>query len=539
MNANEQNSFDVVFENCRIVDGTGNPWYTADVALRGDKIVGIGVFRGTKTKRRVDASGKVLCPGFIDTHSHSDVLIFANPAHDAKVRQGVTTEILGQDGISCVPMRPNKREEWARLWAGMNGEHEIPYSATTVDEYLDKFEGRTPVNVAYLVPHGNLRFLTVGMDDRPASKTEMEEMQLLLEQGLTEGAVGLSTGLSYVPACYSETEEITALCNVLRRFRGVHVSHIRSYGSDLREAIDEVLTVARETGAPIHFSHYTTEASPVDLGKADELLAIIDQARANGVDATLDFQAYTGGSGVLHAHLPQWLADGGIETMANRLRSREVRKRLEDEYLPTNNRIGTFILAGLRTRQGKSLEGKTIAQAVSESKKPLIEFICDLLLQEDFNVTVVEPSFNEKDIEVIVQSPYHMVSTDALLPGSKPHPRTYGTYPRYLGYFVREQKTLKIEDAIRKMTYFPAQRFGFQDRGIIREGMAADLVLFDPDVVCATATFAEPQSFPLGIEMVLVNGKFIVDNGERTDALPGRALRRPKYHPTKGKSFNM
>ena len=453
-------------------------------------------------------------------------MIFADPSHKAKVMQGVTTELLGQDGISCVPMHPEKCEDWRCLWAGMNGEHETPYSSSTISEYLAKFERHTPVNVAYLVPHGNLRFLTMGMEDRPANENEIYEMQSLLAQGLAEGAVGLSTGLSYVPAYWSETKELVSLCEVLQRLDCVHVTHVRSYGNDLRDAIEEVLFIARETGAPVHFSHYTTEASPVNIGKGEELLNIISQARISGVDATIDSYPYTAGSGVLHAHLPQWLAEGGIEAMTRRLRSQEVRKNLEEWIRSTDQSLGSFTLAGLKTQQGKTLEGMKIIQAAEKSHKTLITFVCDLLLQEDLNVTVVEPRDNEQDVQAIMQAPYHMVSTDALLPGSMPNPRAFGTYPRYLGHYVRELGILTLEDAIRKMSYFPAQRFGFQDRGIIREGMSADLVLFDPKIVSDTATFAEPRSFPEGIEMVMVNGEFTVENGIRTNALPGQVLKR-------------
>ncbi|MCL5257299.1 MAG: D-aminoacylase [Chloroflexi bacterium] len=523
MNAGSRR-FDTVFEDCRVIDGTGNPWYRADVGVQGGKIAGIGVLNPCEAGRRVLAAGKVLCPGFIDVHNHSDVMIFADPAHEAKVRQGITTELLGGDGLSVVPMTADKRAEWQRLWAGLNGLHPEAWSASTVAEYLDKFNGRTPVNVAYLVPHGNLRYLVMGMEDRPASATEIHEMQTLLAQGLSEGAFGFSTGLSYVPAFFSKTEEIVALCEVLGRYGGVHATHLRSYGADMPEAVEEVLHSARATGTPVHLIHY--QMTRTNRGRGAEFLEKIDRAREDGIDATIDSYPYTAGSTVLHALIPQWLAAGGTEAMAARLKDPEIRSRLARELESGSYDWDSHFFACLRTEQGKALEGKTIAQAAADSRKPVTDFICDLLLQEDFDVSCVVRADNEADVQLIMRSPYHMVITDALLLGSKLNPRSYGTYPRYLGHYVRELKNLTLEDAIRKMTYFPAQRFGFQDRGMIREGMAADLVLFDPDKVIDTATFAEPLSFPKGIEMVMVNGEFVVEDGNRTEALPGKALRR-------------
>lgn len=520
----QSEGFDTVFEDCRVVDGTGNPWYRADVGVKDGKIAGIGVLRWAKAGRRIQGTGRVLCPGFIDVHNHSDVMIFADPAHEAKVRQGITTELLGSDGLSVVPMKEEKRKEWQRLWAGLNGIHPAPWGASTVAEYLDKFGGRTPVNVAYLVPHGNLRYLAIGMEDRPATVAEIEEMRSLLAQGLSEGAFGLSTGLSYVPAFFSNAEEITALCEVLGRYGGVHATHLRSYGADLPDAVNEVLQAARVTGTPVHLVHY--QMTHTNRGKGAQFLEMINSAREDGIDATIDSYPYTAGSTVLHALIPQWLAAGGTEAMAGRLKDPQVRNCLAKELESGSYAWDDYFFASLRTEQGKALEGKTIAQAAAESTKSVTDFICDLLLQEDFDVSCVVHVDNEADVQLIMRSPYHMVITDGLLLGSKVNPRTYGTYPRYLGHYVRDLKNLTLEDVIRKMTYFPAQRFGFHDRGIIRVGMAADLVLFDPETVSDTATFAEPLSFPMGIEMVMVNGEFVVDNGERTSALPGRALRR-------------
>lgn len=519
-----QRNFDTVFEDCRVIDGTGNPWYKADVGVIGDKIAAIGALKSAEARRRVPAAGKVLCPGFIDVHNHSDVMILADPAHEAKVRQGVTTELLGGDGLSVVPMRPEKRPEWQRLWAGLNGLHPTAWDASTVAEYLDKFEGKTPVNVAYLVPHGNLRYLVLGMEDREATVSEIQQMQSLLDQGLEEGAFGFSTGLSYVPAFWSASEEVRALCEVMAQYGGVHATHLRSYGPDMQAAVEEVLNAARETGTAVQLIHY--QMTRGNQGRGSEFLEMINQARADGIDATIDSYPYTAGSTVLHALIPQWLAAGGTQEMETRLRDPEVRRRLAVELESGAYSWDSYVFAGLKTEHGKSLEGKNIAQAASESGKNVTDFVCALLLQEDFDVSCVVQADNEADIQVIMRSPYHMAITDALLLGSKVNPRSYGTYPRYLGHYVRELKNLTLEDVVRKMTYFPAQRFGFQDRGLVRAGMAADLVLFDPETVGDTATWENPRSFPNGIEMVMVNGRFVVDDGKRSEELPGKALRR-------------
>jgi len=511
--------FDLLIGNGRVVDGTGNPWWRADVATRGEHIAAIGHLAGAEAGRVIDAQGHVVCPGFVDAHSHSDLYLLANPQHEPKIRQGVTTEVLGQDGISYAPVSDKGLAYWREYWRAVDGQPELNWDWRGVGEFLACFDEQVSPNVAYLVPHGTVRYEVLGLADRPPTEEELARMQDLVAQGMEEGAVGLSTGLTYLPAFYSTTEELIACCRVVARYGGVYVSHLRDYGERIGEAIEEALRIGRETGTPVHISHLN--------GQAEECLPRIDRARAEGLDVTFENYPYLAGCTLLSHFLPRWAQAGGIPDTVARLCDSAVRKRIRREMAGTHEgQFQNYLICAVATKANRCYEGLLLPEAAERAGKGVIDFVCDLIVEERLAVTVVQHHTHrtEEDLRAMMKHPAHMVCTDAILLGSHPHPRGYGTYPRYLGHYVREERVLTLEECIRKMTSLPARRFGLGDRGLLREGLVADLVIFDPDTVRDTATYENPRRHPIGIDTVIVNGQVVLNDQLHTGATPGRAL---------------
>ncbi len=513
--------FDLLIRNGRIVDGTGNPWYRADVGIRGERIAAIGHLAGAEAGHVIDAQGQVVCPGFVDPHSHSDLYLLAHPHHEPKIRQGVTTEVLGQDGISYAPVSDEGMAYWRDYWRAVDGRPELDWGWRGVGEFLACFDQRVSPNVAYLVPHGTVRYEVLGLADRPPTKGELAHMEELVAQGMEEGAVGLSTGLTYLPAFYSTTEELVACCRAVARYGGVYVTHLRDYGEHIAEAIEEALTIGRETGVPVHISHFN--------GRAEECLPLMDRARAEGLDVTFENYPYLAGCTLLSHFLPRWAQAGGIPDTVARLRDPAVRERIQRKMAGTHEgQWQNYLICAVGTEANQCYEGLLLPEAAEVAGKGVVDFICDLIVEERLAVTVVQYHVHrtEEDLRAMTRHPAHMVCTDAIFLGSHPHPRGYGTYPRYLGHYVREEGVLTLEECIRKMTSLPAHRFGLWDRGLLSEGCFADLVIFDPDAVQDTATFESPCQYPLGIDTVIVNGQVVLDNGQHTGATPGRGLKR-------------
>lgn len=510
---------DLLIRNGRLIDGTGNPWYRADVGIHGERIAAIGHLADAGAARVIDAGERIVCPGFVDPHSHSDVLLLAHPRHEPKIRQGVTTEVLGQDGISYAPVSDEGLAYWREYWQAVNGLPALDWDWRGVGEFLAHFEGQVSANVAYLAPHATVRYEVLGLADRPPTGPELARMQELVAQAMAEGAVGLSTGLTYLPAFYSKTEELIALCDVVARYGGVYVTHLRDYGPGISEAIEEALTIGRRAGVPVHISHFN--------GRAAECLPLIDRARTEGLDVTFENYPYLAGCTLLSHFLPDWAQAGGIPDTVDRLRDPAVRARIQQEMAGSHDgQWHHYRICAVGTEANERYEGLSLPEAAQAAGKDVIDFICDLIVEERLAVTVVQHHANrtEADLRAMMQHPAHMVCTDAILLGSHPHPRGYGTYPRYLGTYVREEGVLTLEQCIRKMTSLPARRMGLMDRGLLAEGLAADLVIFDPEIVRDMATFEDPRQFPLGIDTVIVNGQVVLDEGEHTGATPGRVL---------------
>jgi N-acyl-D-amino-acid deacylase len=530
---------DIVLRGGVVLDGAGNPGFRGDVAITGDRITEVGRLSDTAAIRTIDVSGLTVAPGFIDMHSHSDLQILTNPAHEAKVHQGVTLDVLGQDGLSYAPVTDEVLDEMRRQLRGWNGDPaDFEWSWRSVGEYLDRLDEGIAVNAAYLVPHGTIRMMAMGQADRPCSEAELDHMRHLLATGLEEGAVGMSAGLTYTPAMFAEDDELVELCRVVARHGGYYCPHHRNYGSHALEAYAACIDVARRSGVPLHYAHAHL-GFEVNRGRAGELLAMIDAARAEGVEVTFDTYPYLAGSTYLHAVLPSWSQAGGQDATLVRLADPDLRERLRDELEEAGSdgfqgvpiEWGNIVISGTAKEHNAHLVGVDVAGAASAKGQRPIDFLCELLIDEELGTSCVEHIGNEENVRQIMTHVAHMAGSDGILVGERPHPRAWGTFPRYLGHYARELGIISIEHAIRKMTSLPAMRLGFTDRGLVRPGMAADLVCFDQDTVVDRGTYEDPRRTPDGIPFVMVNGVLVIDGGEHTGRLPGRALRRGGSQP--------
>lgn len=529
-------STDWLIRGARVIDGTGAAAYDADVTVEAGVISGIHRDPGTApaARRTVEAGGRVLTPGFIDMHAHSDVQILANPDHTAKVSQGVTLEVLGQDGLSFAPVDEPTRQQLRSQIAGWNGDPDgFEFDWDTVAGYLDRLDRGVACNAAYLVPQGTLRRMVVGPDDRGASAEETDAMLALLARGLREGAVGMSSGLTYPPGMFADDEELVALCRVTAEHGGYYSPHHRSYGAGALDAYAEMIEVCRAAGCPLHLTHATMNFEP-NRGQAPRLLELIDGATAGGADITLDTYPYLPGATTLSAVLPSWALSGGTDALFSRLRDPEQRARIghEVEHLGTDGCHGcvadwrTIQISGVGNPALADRVGYTVAGLAEAGGRPAREEFFELLVEDRLATTILQHVGHEENVRAIMRHGTHCGGSDAILVGERPHPRAWGAFPRYLARYVRELGVLDLADCIHHLTGRPASRLRLHRRGLVREGYAADLVLFDPETVRDTATFDEPRQQAEGIAVVLVNGRAVIDGGVRTDALPGRALRR-------------
>ncbi|MFD8610222.1 amidohydrolase family protein [Streptomyces sp. NPDC059631] len=536
---------DLVIRDADVVDGTGAPSYRADVAVRGGRIVSIvkeaaaaGCQR-PRARRELNAEGLVLSPGFVDMHAHSDLALLRDPDHSAKAAQGVTLEVIGQDGLSYAPVDDRTLAEVRRAISGWNGHgDDIDFDWRSVGEYLDRldrgFGGEgIAVNAAYLIPQGTVRALAVGWEDRPAAPEELERMRRLVAEGLEQGAVGLSSGLTYTPGMYAEDAELTELCRVVARHGGYYCPHHRSYGAGALEAYAEMVELTRAAGCPLHLAHATMNFGP-NKGRAPELLALLDDALAAGADITLDTYPYTPGCTTLVALLPGWASEGGPERILERLADDDTAERIR-HHLEVTGSDGchgvpveweTIEISGVTDPALAGHVGRTVAETAAARGESRWAVARRLLLADRLGTTILQHVGHEENVRAIMRHRVHTGGSDGILQGTKPHPRAYGTFPHYLGHYVRELGVLSLEECVAHLTSRPAARLRLPDRGVVREGHRADLVLFDPATVAAGSTFAEPRALPTGIPYVLIDGRFVIEDGRRTDVLAGRAVRR-------------
>lgn len=519
-----------------VIDGTGAAGYPADVLVRDGRIARIhqpgANFAGDPAPPTIDATGLVLAPGFIDMHAHSDLAVLADRAHLAKISQGVTTEVLGQDGIGYAPVDDQVLPGIRLQIAGWNGRPELPIGWRSMAEYLERLSGGTATNTAVLVPQGNLRMLTVGQDDRPATPAELDAMCGILADSLAAGAVGLSSGLTYTPGMYADTAELTALCRVVAAAGGYYAPHTRSYGAGALDSYAEMIRIARDSGCALHLTHATLNFGS-NTDSAPEFLDMIDRALADGIDLTLDSYPYLPGATTLAALLPSRLAQGGPDALLDRLASGTERAALVDAFEVTGSDgfhgeradWSRIQISGVIAPELAPYMGRTIADIAGDEDADPVDVVTRILLADRLATGILMHVGHEHNVQAVMRHPQHTGGSDGILVGDRPHPRAWGTFPRYLSRYVRELGVLSLEEAIRHLSGTPARRLGLTDRGLVREGYAADLVLFDPLTVHDTATFEAPRQAATGIVAVLVNGRVAYRDGIRTDVLAGTVLR--------------
>ncbi len=538
--------FDIIIKNGKIIDGAGNPWYYGDVGVKDGKIKAIGRL-GDDSNRVIDAKGLFVAPGFVDAHSHGDYNTLVYRQMENVLHQGITTVVAGQCGASPAPLSDLVRDEAqkvtnAQLPEGLT----LELSWSSFDEYLKEEEKEgLGANSAHLVGHGAIRSAAMGNDARAPTSDELKKMRELTEEAMKSGAYGLSTGLIYPPGIYAKTDEIVEVAKVASQYGGIYDSHIRGEGRTLMAALEEALEVGDKAGIPVQISHHKIASSTL-WGSSVDTMKMFEAARKRGLDVTVDQYPYKAGSTSLMTLLPPWAHDGGNEKALERLRDPELRAKMKkdiedgiDGWENFAKELGweNVYVTSVISDENKPIEGMNLVE-IKEHRGADDEFhaLYEVLLEEEGAAGMVIFYGDEEDVKYIMSHPLHMVGTDAgccTVEGpfcrGKPHPRHYGTYPKILGKYVREEKLISWEEAVRKMTSFPAQRFGIFDRGLLRPGMWADITIFDPETVIDTATYKDPHNFPEGIPYVIVNGEVAVDNGKYTGALAGKTLRKNQY----------
>ncbi|MBA7520961.1 D-aminoacylase [subsurface metagenome] len=533
------NIFDIVIKGGEIFDGTSNPSFEADIGIKEGKIVKTGdiIKKGSTT---IDAKGLVVSPGFIDMHNHADHTILAFPNAECYIMQGVTTSLVGNCGLSMAPINSDNFEFIkSYLSPFLRSDFDYMWDWRSSKEYFEKIrKNQIAINLAYLVGQGTLRIAVKGFEMTRASKEEMDTMKTILKQELEEGAFGLSTGLAYPPGSYSTTEELVELADVLKKYNALYATHIRSESDQLLESVEEVIKIGEENNIPVEISHHKAIGKE-NWGKVKDSLKMLKRARQRGVDINCDVYPYTAGMTTISYLLPRWSLEGGIEKMLERLKNQEERLKIEKDI--TEERMkGDNLIKGIgwenimiaecpldKDAEGKSLE--VIFKERNQFHQPFKAFF-DWFIKIKGEATMITFCMDEEDLKTVLSNPLSTIISDSWVispnGGGKPHPRGYGSFPRILGKYVREEKLLTLEESIKKMTSLPANKIGLKDRGILKEGYCADITIFNKDEIKDKATFENPHQYPEGVYHVIVNGQLAVNNGEITGLKPGKILKR-------------
>ncbi len=517
---------DILIQNGWVVDGSGGARYRADVAIKRGRIAALDLLPDAQAETVIDATGCVVTPGFVDAHSHADMTLAANPTADSLVYQGITTAITGQCGFSPAPLLDETREQ---VVAEMQwGDIPVPYEKwSTLGSYFEYLaQVGISLNIAPLVGHGMVRAGVMGFVADPPNDEQMSKMQDLVSQAMREGAIGVSTGLIYPPGSHAATDELIAFTQPAAEHGGFYFSHVRDESSKLLEAVAEAIRVGRETGAAVQISHFKASGQ-ASWDKAAPALALIDQARAEGLDVTADVYPYLASSTFLSAMLPQWAFKGGKKATLERLADTETRQALSADL--ESVRWDKILISS--SPKNRDYEGRFIADMAAETGKGPLDWAYDALLETELDVAMVHFGMSEDNLKMALRHPAIMIGTDGMglatqgpLSKGKPHPRNYGTYPCVLGRYVREQGVISLEEAVWKMCGLPAQKLRWTDRGLVKNGYRADLVVFDPDAVADQATYKAPHQYPVGIHHVIVNGELVIHAGVHTQARPGIVL---------------
>ena len=535
------NGYDLVIQNGHIIDGTGSPWYSGDVAIRDGHIAAIGKLGNARAKRTIDAQGMVVAPGFIDMLGQSELTILVDPRLPSKIFQGITTEITGE-GESVAPLNDAMIKENRPSY----DHYEITPDWRTFSQYFARLQKRgMGINLGTYIGAASVREMVIGYGNRAPSADELKQMQALVAEGMIEGALGLSTALQYPPAPFASTEELIALAQTAARYGGIYATHMRSEGNAEMTALDETFRIGTEAHIPIEIFHLKASGK-ANWGKAPEVIQRIEAARARGVDVAADTYAYTAWENGLAAFIPPWALDGGTDKFIERLKDPATRARIRKDLLTPSSEWDNewlaitgpqdILIAAVNNKDLLKYQGKRISEVAEEWHEDPIDTICDFLVKDHATTVVVVFGMAEPDAELFLQQPWVSVDNDAsgaspegILGTKHPHPRAYGTFPRILRKFVREGHKLTLPDAIRKFSALPAQREHLADRGVLKQGMWADVVVFDPDVIHEVATYENPNQLSVGMQYVLVNGVPVIDEAKMTGALPGRVLYGPGF----------
>jgi len=524
--------YDTLILNGRIVSGCGNPWFFGDLAIAAGKIVRVGRLARESAARTIDASGCVVCPGFIDGHSHSDIGIVVQPRAEQKIMQGVTTENIGMDGLSVAPIQEAFIADWRKHLSGLAGKPDIDWSWRSFADFFDVIDAVPPsINITSYVGLGTIRLCVMGMTDREATPDEIERMKEMAVRAMEEGARGISAGLIYPPSQYQKMDEVVTIAKAVQGYDGIYDVHLRSESDHVVSAIEEVVEIGRRSGIPILITHFKVSGKK-NWGLSEKTLAMVDKARNEGLDVSFAQYPYTAGSTILHAVIPPWYHSKGPDKLIQALREdrerikKDIRERNDWENMALSSGWENIVVSSVESEANKICEGKSIAQiAEMRGSKDPEDAAFDLLIEEDLAVCMVLFSMDEGDVVRIMKHPAAAYITDGILGGSKPHPRVYGSFPRILGRYVRDQGVVQFEEAIRKMTSATAERLRLKRKGLLAENYDADITVFDLDRIIDNGTYENPRQFPSGIQWVLVNGVIVVQEGRHTGARPGRTVR--------------